>query len=55
VLKELDPERPIRTRADWLADPASLSAQFAEIDRHLMRGNTWAGWLRSLIRPRPGD
>jgi acetyltransferase-like isoleucine patch superfamily enzyme len=55
VLKELDPEQPIRTRADWLADPASLSAQFAEIDRHWMRDNTWAGWIRSLIRPRRGD
>ncbi len=55
VLKHLDPGRPVRTRADWLADPGALAAQFDLIDRHLMRDNTWFGWLRSIIRPRRGD
>ncbi len=55
VLKYLEPDRPIRTRAEWLADPRALAAQFDQIDRHLMKGNTWFGWIRSLVRPRPGD
>jgi len=55
VLKHLDPDIPLRTRADWLADPGALAAQFAEIDRHFMKDNTWTGWLRSLVRPRRGD
>ncbi|MCE5262238.1 MAG: acyltransferase [Deltaproteobacteria bacterium] len=55
VVKVLDPAKPMKTRADWLADPAALAVQFAEIDRHFMKDNTWLGWLRSLILPRKGD
>ncbi len=55
VLKYLEPGRPIKTRAEWLADPGALADQFDQIDRHLMKDNTWFGWLKSLIRPRRGD
>jgi acetyltransferase-like isoleucine patch superfamily enzyme len=55
VLRHLDEGRPIKTRAEWLADPGALAAQFDQIDRHLMRHNSWTGWLRSLVRPRKGD
>jgi acetyltransferase-like isoleucine patch superfamily enzyme len=55
VLKYLDQDRPIRSRADWLADPGALADQFDEIDRHLMRNNRWTDWIRSLIKPRRGD
>ncbi|MDD5711317.1 MAG: acyltransferase [Smithellaceae bacterium] len=54
-IKELDTERVMKTRADWLADPQLLGAQFAEIDKAMLKGNTVRGWLRSLIFPRPGD
>jgi acetyltransferase-like isoleucine patch superfamily enzyme len=55
VVKYLEPERHIKTRAEWMADPRALAAQFEEIDRHLMGENTWMGWIRSLIRPFKGD
>jgi acetyltransferase-like isoleucine patch superfamily enzyme len=55
VLKYLEPGRPVKTRADWLANPGELAAQFDLIDRHLMEKNTWLGWLRSVIQPRRGD
>jgi len=55
VLKYLEPGRPVKTRAEWLADPGKLAAQFDLIDRHLMERNTWRGWIRSLIQPRKGD
>jgi acetyltransferase-like isoleucine patch superfamily enzyme len=55
VLKNLEKDRPVRTRAEWLADPKALADQFEAIDRHLMRGNTWADWIRSLVHPRKGD
>jgi len=55
VVKELDAAREMRTRADWFADPRHLAAQFDEIDRHMMKGNTWLGWLRSVFFPRRGD
>jgi acetyltransferase-like isoleucine patch superfamily enzyme len=55
VLKTLEPGRSIKTRAEWLANPMELAAQFDLIDRHLMKGNTWIGWIRSLIQPHRGD
>jgi hypothetical protein len=55
VLRYLEPGRPIKTRGEWLADPALLASQFDLIDRDLMKGNTWMGWFRSLILPRKGD
>jgi carbonic anhydrase/acetyltransferase-like protein (isoleucine patch superfamily) len=55
VVKYLDPGKPVKTRADWLADPGALAAQFEEIDRHFMKDNTWLGWLRSFFFPRKGD
>ncbi|MDP2839143.1 MAG: acyltransferase [Syntrophales bacterium] len=55
VVKYLDAGRPVKTRADWLADPGALAAQFDEIDRHFMKDNSWLDWLRYLIFPRKGD
>jgi acetyltransferase-like isoleucine patch superfamily enzyme len=55
VVRELDPDRPMKTRRDWLADPVALAAQFAEIDRDRMKNNTWLGWLSALLRPAKGD
>ena len=55
VIRYLDPEKPLKSRTEWLADPVALARDFAIIDRDLMRGNTLGGWLRSLLLPRRGD
>jgi serine acetyltransferase len=55
VIKYLDPSQPMRTRKDWLSNPAQLARDFELIDRSLMKGNTVAGWLRSILLPRQGD
>jgi acetyltransferase-like isoleucine patch superfamily enzyme len=55
VVKKLDPDEPITTRADWYADPRKLAAQFDELDRRNMKRNTWMGWFRTLLFPRRGD
>jgi serine acetyltransferase len=55
VIKYLDPDKPLKTRADWLSDPAKLAKDFEIIDRALMKGNTLTGWFRSLLFPRLGD
>jgi len=55
VIKYLDPDKPIRTRMEWLANPAKLAEEFEEIDRDMMKGNTMIGWFRSLLFPRKGD
>jgi len=55
VIKKLDTKRHIRTRAEWFSDPEDLARQFREIDREKLKGNTVAGWLRSLLFPSKGD
>lgn len=55
VIKYLDPEKPLKSRADWLADPAKLARDFEIIDRENTAGNTLTGWFRSLLFPRQGD
>jgi serine acetyltransferase len=55
VVRELDPDATFTRRGDWYADPARLGQAFREWDRALLRGNTWGGWLRYLLAPRPGD
>lgn len=55
VVKPLDPERHIRTRAEWYADPKLLAVQFDAIDRAVMKDNTWMGWARATLFPRQGD
>ena len=55
VIKYLDPDKPLRTRGDWLSNPAQLARDFEAIDRALMQGNTLRGWFRSILLPRKGD
>ena len=55
VIRELDPEKEMRTRQDWFTDHARLSRELAEWDRALLTGNTLTGWLRYLLFPRKGD
>jgi len=55
VIKYLDPDKPLKTRMDWLSNPAKLASDFEIIDRALMKGNSLAGWFRSLLFPRKGD
>ena len=55
IVNKLDPERPMRTRADWFADPEDLFRRIAQMDRDMLRGNTFLGWLRARFFPRMGD
>ena len=50
VVKFLDPEKRITTRAHWYADPARLFEELNVWDRALLEGNTMRGWLRSVLR-----
>ena len=51
VVKELDTDRPFKTRREWFADPARLSRDFQVWDRALLEGNSLGHWLRYLLRP----
>lgn len=55
VVKELDPEIPITTRAELFRNPEQLQRELERIDRNLLKNNTMLGWLRSKLLPRPGD
>lgn len=55
VVKNLDLDRRIKTRAEWFADVRKLAAEFDEIDQALLKDNTFWGWIRSIIFPRRGD
>jgi acetyltransferase-like isoleucine patch superfamily enzyme len=42
-------------KLDWFVNPECLVAQFDEIDRNILKRNTIAGWLRSILFPKKGD
>ena len=44
IVKTLEPGRPIKTRAQWLADPAALASKFDQIDRQSDE-RQHLGWL----------
>ncbi len=55
VVKPLDPAGPFVRRSRWFADATGLRQDIDAFDRAMLGGNTLAGWLRYLIRPRRGD
>jgi NDP-sugar pyrophosphorylase family protein len=55
VVKELDPERGFRTRADYFAEPEKLAVYFDEIERNILGENTLFNWLRALLFPTTRD
>jgi acetyltransferase-like isoleucine patch superfamily enzyme len=55
VVKRLDPDREMVTRAHWFGDPARLAEEIEALDRRQLARNTTWGWLRHKLFPRPGD
>jgi len=55
VMRELDPEKPMKKRQDWFADPVRLAHEIDTLDRRNLNGNGWLHWLRTMLIPRPTD
>lgn len=55
VVKQLEAEVGIVTRAHWFAEPGVLFRELDRYDRHMLHGNSVRGWLRYLLGPRRGD
>ncbi len=55
VIKPLDPERELITRASLLEDSAALDEEMDKLERYLLGSNTFLDWLRSVVLPRRGD
>lgn len=51
VVKQLDVEREMITRADYFADPEQLQRFFDSVDRMVLSGNGFFNWLRVLLWP----
>jgi len=55
VVRELDPARGFRTRAELFGDPERLEREMEKLTRYLARENTMFGWLRSVFAPTRDD
>jgi acetyltransferase-like isoleucine patch superfamily enzyme len=55
IVRKLEVDRHVGTRAEWFSDPEKLAAQFNEIDRDVLKDNTIFGWIRSHLFPRKED
>ncbi len=55
VIRSLDPQVQMTTRAQWFADPARLYRDFDILDRENLKQNSLGHWLRHLLFPRQGD
>lgn len=55
TIKQLDPDRELTKRHDWFLKPSGINEEIDALDRKMLHGNTFFGWLRSVVWPRPGD
>ncbi len=55
VLKHLDPQEKLTTRAQFFEDPKNLDEDVLKLERYLLADNSFFKWLRVLFFPRRGD
>lgn len=55
VVKQLDGEQKMTTRADYFADPKGLEEFFDGVDKMVLGNNGTLNWLRCLLKPGPKD
>ena len=55
VVKHLDPNEKMTTRAHWFANPEMLTQEIDQLDREKLENNTMWDWFRSVLFPRKGD
>jgi acetyltransferase-like isoleucine patch superfamily enzyme len=55
VVKELDPEEAFTTRRQWFSKGPNLFKEIDQLDRDLLRENTWLHWLRYVFFPSKKD
>ena len=55
VIKPLEADRKLVTRETLFQNPRELTANMEQIDRYVLSGNFWWGWLRVKLAPKRGD
>lgn len=49
VVKELDPDTTFYTRTEYFSDPEGFALFFDQVDKDVLKGNSFWGWIRSLL------
>ena len=55
VVRELDPSKGFKTRADFFADPEGLARFFDQVERDILGSNGFFNWIRALLFPTKRD
>ncbi len=55
VVKELDPDKAFKTRAEYFGDPEKLERFFDSVERDLLGKNGFFNWLRAVFFPTKKD
>ena len=55
VVKQLDPDRAVTTRAHWFDRPDRLFRAFETYDKEMLKNNSLRDWLRHLLFPTKND
>lgn len=55
VVKQLDPEKELTTRASIFNDTSRLDNEMEKLERWILHHNTIFGWIRSRLFPSRGD
>ena len=55
VVKTLDPNIEMKTRADYFAEPEQLEKFFDGVDKMVLQENGFFNWLRALVKPNKSD
>ena len=54
VVRELDRDRDMQTRADLLANTQRMQG-LKNLEKQLLADNSWSEWVRTLLNPKRGD
>lgn len=49
VVKELDSQATFHTRTEYFSDPEGFAKFFDQVDRDVLKDNTFWGWIKSLL------
>lgn len=55
VVKHLDLNEKMTTRAHWFEDPERLLEEIDQLDRDNLQNNSMRDWFRTLLFPKKGD
>ena len=55
VIKPLDPDIPLKRREALLGEGEKVDSDVEALDRYLLKDNGWLRWLRTLLKPGPGE